>query len=122
MWKNNDLPPELIRKGRLDEIFFVDLPDADIRKRIFSIHLEKREIGLAGVDLEMLASASDGFSGSEIEQVVVSALYTVRPENIEMTTQHLLDEIQATRPLSVVMAEQINKLRTWAADRTVAVD
>lgn len=118
----DDLPPELIRKGRLDEIFFVDLPDADIRKRIFSIHLEKRKIGLAGVDLEMLAPASEGFSGSEIEQVVVSALYAVHPENSEMTTQHLLDEIQATRPLSVVMAEKINKLRTWAADRTVPVD
>ncbi len=118
----NDLPPELIRKGRLDEIFFVDLPDADIRKRIFSIHLEKREIGLTDINLERLASVSKGFSGSEIEQVVVSALYAVHPESMEMTTQHLLDEIKATRPLSVVMAEQINQLRQWASDRTVPVD
>ena len=117
-----DLPPELIRKGRLDEIFFVDLPSAEIRKNIFSIHLEKRQVSLTGIDLNALATASEGFSGSEIEQVVVSALYAVHPDNETMGTQHLLDEIQATRPLSVVMAEQITMLREWAADRTVPVD
>lgn len=118
----DDLPPELIRKGRLDEIFFVDLPQADIRKRIFSIHLEKRRLSLTGIDLDALALASEGFSGAEIEQVVVSTLYTVHPESTVMTTQHLLDELQATRPLSVVMSEKINKLRAWAAERTVPVD
>ena len=117
-----DLPPELIRKGRFDETFFVDLPDVDIRKNIFSIHLEKRQVGLAGIDLSALAMASEGFSGSEIEQVIVSALYAVHPDNEVMATQHLLNEIQATRPLSVVMAEQINRLREWAAERTVSVD
>ena len=116
-----DLPPELIRKGRLDEIFFVDLPSTEIRKRIFSIHLEKREVATAEVNLDEVAQASEGFSGAEIEQVVVSSLYAIN-DGDEMNTQYLLDEIKATRPLSVVMAEQIDRLRDWAADRTVPVD
>lgn len=118
----HDLPPELIRKGRLDEIFFVDLPSAEIRKQIFSIHLEKRKVAAAGLNLEEVARASEGFSGAEIEQVVVSAMYAVRAGEVEMNTQYLIDEIKATRPLSVVMAEQIGQLRDWAASRTVPVD
>ncbi|MDH3342376.1 MAG: AAA family ATPase [Gammaproteobacteria bacterium] len=117
-----ELPPELIRKGRLDEIFFVDLPDAEIRKQIFSIHLEKRHVSSSEVNLNEVAEMSAGFSGAEIEQVVVSALYAVRAEDDEMNTKYLLDEIKATRPLSVVMAEKIDLLREWAADRTVPVD
>ena len=117
-----DLPPELIRKGRLDEIFFVDLPNEEIRKKIFSIHLEKRQATTAEINLDEVAQASDGFSGAEIEQVVVSALYAVRAEDDEMNTQYLIDEIKSTRPLSVVMAEQIDRLRDWASDRTVPVD
>ena len=116
-----DLPPELIRKGRLDEIFFVDLPSTEIRKRIFAIHLEKRQVSTAEVSLDEVAEASDGFSGAEIEQVVVSSLYAVHGDS-EMNTQYLLDEIKATRPLSVVLAESIDRLRDWAADRTVPVD
>ena len=118
----DELPPELIRKGRLDEIFFVDLPNAEIRQQIFSIHLEKRKVASAGVNLEAVAQACEGFSGAEIEQVVVSALYAVRAGEVEMNTQHLIDEIESTRPLSVVMAEQIGQLRHWAANRTVPVD
>lgn len=117
-----DLPPELIRKGRLDEIFFVDLPSAEIRQQIFSIHLEKRKVASTALNLNTVAQACDGFSGAEIEQVVVSALYAVRAGNAQMNTQHLIDEIKATRPLSVVMAEQINALREWAAVRTVPAD
>ncbi|MDH5611705.1 MAG: AAA family ATPase [Gammaproteobacteria bacterium] len=117
-----DLPPELIRKGRLDEIFFVDLPNAEIRKQIFSIHLDKRKVASANVNLGEVAQACEGFSGAEIEQVVVSALYAVRAGSGEMNTQYLIDEIKATRPLSVVMAEQIGRLREWAANRTVPVD
>jgi SpoVK/Ycf46/Vps4 family AAA+-type ATPase len=116
------LPPELIRKGRLDEIFFVDLPNAEIRKQIFSIHLEKRQLSTANVSLDEIAQASDGFSGAEIEQVVVSALYKVHGKNVGMSTQYLIDEIQATSPLSVVMAEKIGQLREWASNRTVPVD
>ena len=117
-----DLPPELIRKGRLDEIFFVDLPAEEIRKQIYAIHLEKREVSTTAVNLDEVARASEGFSGAEIEQVVVSALYTIHAEEEQMNTQYLLDGIKATRPLSVVMAEQIEQLREWAAERTVPVD
>jgi SpoVK/Ycf46/Vps4 family AAA+-type ATPase len=113
------LPPELIRKGRLDEIFFVDLPDAEIRKDIFSIHLKKRNLIVAEFALEPLAVASTGFSGSEIEQAVVAAMYTATAQAKKMTTDILLQELANTSPLSVVMAEQIAALRLWAADRTI---
>lgn len=113
------LPPELIRKGRLDEIFFVDLPDAAIREEIFSIHLRKRGCAVEQFNLPELAAASDGFSGSEIEQAIVSALYSAAASDkpLDMTT--LTSELAGTSPLSIVMAEQIARLRLWAADRTV---
>lgn len=113
------LPPELIRKGRLDEIFFVDLPDEAVRKDIFTIHLSKRQCDPQQFDLGQLAIASDGFSGSEIEQAIVAALYASSAETRELDTATLLQEIAATSPLSVVMAEQITRLRLWAADRTI---
>jgi len=116
------LPPELIRKGRLDEIFFVDLPSTAIRQQIFSIHFDKRDIPTSKIDIDILANACDGFSGSEIEQVVVSAMYANHSSETGINTQTLLDEIKQTRPLSVVMAEQINQLRHWASQRTVSVD
>jgi len=113
------LPPELMRKGRLDEIFFVDLPDDTIRRQIFSIHLDKRKLKLSPNELERVASAAEGFSGAEIEQAVVAALYTAAARNIGVDAQLLLEEIHQTRPLSVVMADDIAKLRAWAKDRTV---
>jgi SpoVK/Ycf46/Vps4 family AAA+-type ATPase len=113
------LPPELLRKGRMDEIFFVDLPDRDTRRRIFEIHLEKRELKLDTADVDALADACDGFSGAEIEQVVVSALYTSHARGEPLGTQALDQEIRDTRPLSVVMAERVGALRAWAAQRTV---
>lgn len=113
------LPPELLRKGRLDEVFFVDLPDAATRRRIFEIHLGKRELDPAAFDLAALAAASEGFSGAEIEQAVVSSLYAVVHAPEPPTTALLLDELRATRPLSVIMAEHIRELRAWAAERTV---
>ena len=113
------LPPELIRKGRFDEIFFVDLPEYDVRKLIFEIHLNKRNIEINLLDLEKMAHASEGFSGAEIEQVVVASLYTVAARQEPLTTTHIIQEINQTSPLSVVMEEQINGLRTWAKDRTV---
>ena len=119
----DDLPPELVRKGRLDEIFFVDLPKADVRKRIFAIHFEKRRIDLSGIDLDPLAERSEGFSGAEIEQAVVSAIYGSQADgNGIITTQTVLEQIGATRPLSVVMDAQIARLRRWAKSRTVPVD
>ncbi len=112
------LPPELIRKGRLDEIFFVDLPDAEIRNDIFRIHINKRNLNSTEFALEKLSAASEGFSGSEIEQAVVAAMYTAAAQAKKLTTDILLHEISGTSPLSVVMAEQITQLRLWAADRT----
>ncbi len=113
------LPPELIRKGRLDEIFFVDLPDAAVRAEIFDIHLRKRGLAVDAFDLEALADATEGFSGAEIEQAVVSARYLARESGAELTQAHVIDEVTRTQPLSVVMSEKVEWLRQWAADRTV---
>ncbi|MCA9809186.1 MAG: AAA family ATPase, partial [Candidatus Dadabacteria bacterium] len=114
------LPPEFMRKGRFDEIFFVDLPDAGTRKTIFSIHLEKRGKDPAVFDLDRLSDSAGGFSGSEIEQVIVSGLYSAFSEKKELSTEILLNEISATRPLSETMSERIALLREWARDRTVS--
>ena len=118
----NALPPELIRKGRLDEIFFVDLPEKSTRKEIFEIHFEKREINHDSIDFEKLAAASNGFSGSEIEQAVASAIYTSHSKEEKINTKLMLDELTNTSPLSIIMAEQVNELRQWAQSRTVPVD
>ena len=113
------LPPELIRKGRFDEIFFIDLPTADERRQIFSIHLARRHRDPAGFDLAALAAASEGFSGAEIEQAVVSALYTAFARGVEISTDLIVDELKATKPLSVTRAEDIEELREWARGRAV---
>ena len=116
------LPPELVRKGRLDEIFFVDLPNEENRASILSIHLSRRNQDLANFDVAAIAAAAAGFSGSEIEQAVVAALYAAHAQRKELATEHILDELQMTRPLSVVMREQISELRRWAEGRTVSCD
>jgi SpoVK/Ycf46/Vps4 family AAA+-type ATPase len=116
------LPPELIRKGRLDEIFFVDLPDAETRARIFEIHLSKRRVDPARIDLQKLAAGCDGFSGAEIEQAVVAAHYTAHAQRDGISEDILMQEIRQTRPLSVVMREKIDYLRDWARERTVPAD
>jgi hypothetical protein len=116
------LPPELVRKGRFDEIFFVDLPSAENRRQILDIHLRKRGLNPASFDLPALAQAAEGFSGSEIEQAIVSASYAARARSQGVMQAGLLEEIRQTRPLSVVMAEQVNELRQWAKDRTVPCD
>ena len=116
------LPPEFLRKGRFDEIFFVDLPDPGTRSEIFRIHLEARGHESDGFDLEALAAAADGFSGSEIEQSVVSALYTAFAEETELDTEAVRSEIARTRPLSVTMGEKVRAMRAWARDRTVTAN
>ena len=113
------LPPELLRKGRMDEIFFVDLPDESIRKIIFEIHLKKRELDASTFELDLISAACEGFSGSEIEQVIVSGFYSTVGGYMNLTTEMILDEIRKTKPLSVVMAENISMMREWAKDRTV---
>jgi SpoVK/Ycf46/Vps4 family AAA+-type ATPase len=114
-----ELPPELTRKGRFDEIFFVDLPSVAERREIFAVHLKKRKRNPALFDLDALAAAAEGFTGAEIEQAVVSALYTAFSKGAEVTSAIIAAELTATRPLSVTRAEEIAALRAWARDRTV---
>lgn len=116
------LPPELIRKGRLDEIFFVDLPDQETRQEIFRIHLNKRDVSEDKFDLDRLSLISKGFSGAEIEQAVVSSLYAAHAEGSPLKQIQLLEELLSTKPLSVVMAEKVEKLRHWASSRTVSAN
>ncbi len=113
------LPPELLRKGRFDEVFFVDLPGAAVREDIFKIHLDKRELSVAEFDLPTLAAASEGFSGAEIEQAVVSALYAAQARQVLATQPLILEALQRSVPLSVLMSEELAQLRQWAAERTV---
>jgi SpoVK/Ycf46/Vps4 family AAA+-type ATPase len=115
----SQLPPELMRKGRFDEIFFIDLPNRDERKEILSVHLRKRKRDPSAFDLDALAEASEGFSGAEIEQAIVSALYTAFSRGTDLTTQLLIEELRATKPLSVTRKEEITALREWAQGRTV---
>jgi hypothetical protein len=116
------LPPELVRKGRFDEIFFVDLPGKKVRASILAIHLTRRDQNLSNFEIEPLAEAMKGFSGAEIEQAVVAAFYAAHALKEDLKTRHILHEVEQTRPLSVVMREQIHALRTWADGRTVACD
>ncbi len=116
------LPPELLRKGRFDEIFFVDLPREDIRVEILRVHLDKRGRDPEQFDLSALAKKSVGFSGAELEQAVVGGLYAAFASADELETQHIMTELEKTRPLSVTMREPIEKLRAWARERTVAAD
>ena len=113
------LPPELLRKGRFDELFFVDLPDAEGRRSAFDIHLDRRQLFPELFDLDRLAERADGFSGAEIEQAIVAALYRAHTENKPLQTQHIELELASTRPLSVVMAEKVQALRDWASSRCV---
>lgn len=112
------LPPEMLRKGRFDEIFFVDLPDLNERVDIFAIHLKKRGRDPKAFELEALAAATKGYSGAEIEQVIVGALYPAFDAGRELTMDDLLTEAKAVVPLSVMMREEIDELRSWAAMRT----
>jgi SpoVK/Ycf46/Vps4 family AAA+-type ATPase len=113
------LPPELLRKGRFDEVFFVDLPDAAVRAAIFSLHARKRGVG-DRFDFARLAALADGFSGAEIEQAIVSALYGAHARGEALAEAHLATALGETRPLSVLMAEKVAALRSWARGRTVA--
>ncbi|MGI9237710.1 MAG: AAA family ATPase [Woeseiaceae bacterium] len=116
------LPPEMIRKGRFDEIFFVDLPGPKIRASILAIHLTNRNQALSNFDVGALAKAMKGFSGAEVEQAVVSALYAAHAKGQPLSNAHILEEIAHTRPLSIVMRERISAMREWAAGRTVPCD
>jgi len=116
------LPPELMRKGRFDEIFFVDLPDADTRAQILGIHLRRRKRDPQPFDLDRLAAAAENFSGSELEQAVISAMFTAFNQRAELSDEHLLGAIGETRPLAVLSAEKVASLRAWAENRCVLAD
>jgi SpoVK/Ycf46/Vps4 family AAA+-type ATPase len=111
------LPGEFLRKGRFDELFFVDLPNAEERKDIFQIHLMKRKREISRFDLEQLANVSDGFSGAEIEQALVAAMYDAFAQDREFTQLDIIAAVKATQPLSKTMSEQVTALRDWARQR-----
>ena len=113
------LPPELIRKGRFDELFFVDLPSVDERKQVFSIQLTKRKRDPADYDLDRVAAAAKGFSGAEIESAVQTGLYAAFSRKQELSNEDLLTALSSTVPLSITRAEEIAELRSWAKDRAV---
>jgi SpoVK/Ycf46/Vps4 family AAA+-type ATPase len=116
------LPPELLRKGRFDEIFFVDLPDATARRIIFSIHLGRRKHDPKTFDLDALARAAEGYSGAEIEQAVISSMHNAFARKTELTTGLIVETLQNSPPLSVTMAEKVAELRDWARGRCVPAD
>ncbi|HEY9624127.1 MAG TPA: AAA family ATPase [Crinalium sp.] len=111
------LPGEFLRKGRFDELFFVDLPNAEERKEIFKIHLSKRRREIARFDLDQLVNVCDGFSGAEIEQALVAAMYEAFAQDREFTQLDIIAAIKATLPLSKTMSEQVTALRDWARQR-----
>ena len=111
------LPGEFLRKGRFDELFFVDLPTADERKEIFKIHLDKRKRDITRFDLDQLAKIADGFSGAEIEQALIAAMYDAFAQEREFTQLDIIAAIKATLPLSRTMTEQVTALRDWARQR-----
>jgi ATP-dependent 26S proteasome regulatory subunit len=113
----SQLPPELLRKGRLDEIFFVDLPNEAERQEVFRIHLEKRRRDPSKLDLPMLARLSDGFSGAEIEEAIISGLFDAFSRSADLDTEILRVALAETVPLSKTMSEELNRLRTWAQGR-----
>jgi len=115
----SELPPELLRKGRLDEVFFVDLPDGPTRREIFRIHLEKRSLDPALFAIDQLAARAEGFTGAEIEEAVVSARYLAASRAQSVCTEDIAASIDRTFPISVLRAESIDALRTWARGRTV---
>ncbi len=111
------LPGEFLRKGRFDEIFFVDLPNAEERQDIFRIHLQKRRREIARFDLEQLANVCDGYSGAEIEQALIAAMYDAFAQDREFTQLDIIAAIKSTLPLSKTMTEQVTALRDWARQR-----
>jgi SpoVK/Ycf46/Vps4 family AAA+-type ATPase len=111
------LPPELLRKGRFDESFFVDLPGGSDRQEIFKIHLTRKNRNPEDFDLNQLAVATAGYTGSELEQIVIAGLYRAFAQGKDISTDLLIDVTQETPPLSVTMAETISAMRQWGNER-----
>ena len=115
------LPPELIRKGRFDEVFFVDLPKQNEREEILRIHFKRRNLSADSIDIKAIAEITENFSGAELEQVIVSTLYQTYSEKTPVTTELIIKLAQSTQPLSVLMAEKISAIQDWAKGRAVSV-
>ena len=113
----NQLPPELMRKGRFDEIFFLDLPSSKEREDIYSIHIKKRGRDIDQFDLKTLVGLSKGYSGAEIEQTLITAMFDAFSEDREVETTDIMNAIEDMVPLSRLMKEEISALRTWAQAR-----
>ena len=111
------LPPELLRKGRFDEIFFVDLPCFAERTEIFKVHLTKRKMDVSKFDLDELSKTSEGYSGAEIEEAITSAMFDAFYEKVELHTQQIIESLKNTVPLSKTMSEDVDSLRKWASGR-----
>lgn len=111
------LPPELLRKGRFDEIFFVDLPSTKEREEIFKIHLTRKNRNVNNFDLEKLANSTPGYTGSEIEQIVISALFRAFSRGTDITTETILEVAKETPSLSITMKETIEVMRKWGTER-----
>jgi SpoVK/Ycf46/Vps4 family AAA+-type ATPase len=116
------LPPELMRKGRFDEIFFVDLPEEGVRRTIFGIHLRKRKQDPSAFDLDGLAKEAAGFSGAEIEQAVLGGLHQAFSEGRRVTTEDIAAVVRTSPPLAVTRREAIEALRRWSKGRCVPAD
>lgn len=116
------LPPELLRKGRFDEIFFVDLPCEEARRGILEIHLRRRHRDPAAFDLDELVGATAGYSGAEIEQGIVAALHEAYTTDLKLSTEDLVRAYGQSPPLAVTMREKIAELRRWAKDRCVMAE
>lgn len=114
------LPAEMIRKGRFDQVFFIDLPDQQERMEIFRIHLHRRGIETTGLSLDLATVRTEGWTGAEIEQAVISALTASRLANEALTDKHLLPALEDIVPLSKTMSEQVKYIRAWASDRAVS--
>ena len=112
------LPPELLRKGRFDEIFFIDLPDAAERQDILRIHLTRRGRAPESFDLAALAARAEQFSGAELEQAVVEGLHAAFDARSQLCEAHLEQAVSETVPLAVTLREEISRIRDWARDRT----
>ncbi len=113
------LPPELIRKGRFDEIFFVELPNQTERKAILAIQVARRKLNATALDLDRIAAAAQGYSGAEIDTIVQTAMYQSFSDKKPVTTETLLEAVASTVPLSMTRAEEIQALREWAKGRAV---
>lgn len=117
----NLLPPEFLRKGRFDELFFVDLPNKTEREEIFSIHIKNRKRNVKDFDLDNLAEVSDGYTGSEIEEAINTGMYIAFSKNREVSESDIIKAIKSTFPLSKTMSENLKQIRDWARERAVNV-